>query len=151
MKVTVADTAIPFRPWRLEDGRVFKGHFAFDSETTLIDDQRPWLTPAYVIGAACDLKRGFFVRREHVGEFLAAHEGLRIVMHRAPFDLAVLHQLAPQFDIYRWIDDGHVWDTQLLHRLYSLGIEGHVSSGKGAVHTGKMCVAVPGHRAAERH
>ena len=83
MKIDVADTVIPFRPWHPEDGRVFQGRFAFDSETTRIDDERHWLIPAFVIGAACDLKQSFFIQRQHVYEFLSAQEGLPIVMHRA--------------------------------------------------------------------
>jgi hypothetical protein len=131
MKITVANTVIPFRPWRPENGCVFQGRFAFDTETTRIDEERPWLTPAYVIGAACDLKRGFFVLREHVAEFLRVHESIPIVMHRASFDLAVMNLLVPEFDVYRWVDQDHVWDTQLLHCLFSLGKDGHVSRGKG--------------------
>ena len=49
-----------FRPWQPELGRVYQSGFAFDTETTLIDDARPYLTPAYVIGAVFDGQRGFF-------------------------------------------------------------------------------------------
>ena len=52
-------------------------------------------------------------------------------MHHAVFDLAVLDLLAPGLDIYRRVDADQVWDTQILHRLYTLAAEGHTSSGKG--------------------
>jgi hypothetical protein len=112
-------------------GRVFCGAFAFDCETTRIDDERPWITPAYVLGAAFDGKRGFFVRRDDVATFFAAHRGLPVVFHHAPFDLAVLHVLAPRIDLYQLVEQGSVWDTQLLHRLYVLAREGHAAGGKG--------------------
>jgi hypothetical protein len=38
---------------------------------------------------------------------------------------------AAEFDIYRLVDDGLVFDTQLLHRLYMLGSEGHTALGTG--------------------
>src|SRR4051794_40411102 len=39
--------------------------------------------------------------------------------------------MAPSLDIYRRVDADRVWDTQLLHRLYTLAAEGHSSSGRG--------------------
>ena len=94
---TIAGTEIPFRPWRPEDGAVFTTPYAFDCETTRIDEARPWLTPAYVLGAACDGRQGYFVPREHVAAFLAAHAGVPVVMHHAPFDLAVIHSWPPSW------------------------------------------------------
>ena len=131
MNVTILGTEIPFRPWRPEDGAVCDSPYAFDSETTLIDEERPWLTPAYVLGAAYDGRRGYFVLRQHAAAFFQAHEGIPVVMHHATFDLAVIHLLAPELDIYGWVDADRVHDTQLLHRLFTLASEGHTSSGKG--------------------
>ena len=54
-----------------------------------------------------------------------------VAMHHAAFDLDVVRVAAPDFDIYGLVDDGLVWDTQLLHRLYMLGTEGHTASLKG--------------------
>lgn len=131
MRVRFGKKAYDFRPWRVADGAVFTRAFAFDCETTLIDEERPWVTPAYVLGAAFDGEAGYFVRRDRVAEFFAAHGGLPIVLHHATFDLAVIQRLAPQLDIYQRVERDHVWDTQILHRLYVLGSKGHNASGKG--------------------
>lgn len=131
MRINLADHTADFRPWRPADGQVFHDAFAVDTETTLIDDRHPWLTPAYVLGAACDGERGVYIPRDRLQDFLRAHWGVPLILHNAPFDLAVIHQLVPQLDIYRRVELGQVWDTQLLHRLYTLASEGHTAQGKG--------------------
>src|ERR1700722_14212333 len=55
-------------------------------------------------------------------------------MHNAPFDLKVLQKLADKqgsgIDLYDMVERNQVYDTQLLHRLYTLSTEGHTSFGK---------------------
>ena len=131
MNVDFGKDRFEFRPWRPAMGGVFTKTFAFDCETTLIDDVRPWLAPAYVIGAAFDSKQGYFVRRADVAGFFAAHDNVSVAFHYAAFDLAVIDKLAPQIAIYGKVDKHQVWDTQLLHRLYVLGTSGHTAGGKG--------------------
>lgn len=131
MRVQMENSSCLFWPWRPSDGRVFVAPFAFDCETTRLDEERPWLTPAYVLGAACDGRQGVFVQRNHVAAFFAAHAEPTLIFHHAPFDLAVLHQLAPQADLYRCVEANAVWDTQLLHRLLALATAGHTASGPG--------------------
>jgi DNA polymerase I-like protein with 3'-5' exonuclease and polymerase domains len=131
VKVEFNEKCYEFRPWKPKVGRVFAKPFAFDCETTLIDEARPWITPAYVIGAAFDGKRGYFVRRDWAAQFFLAHADTPAVMHNAPFDLAVINVLAPKIGIYEKVDRNLVWDTQLLHRLYVLGTKGHTAGGKG--------------------
>lgn len=131
MIVSFGDNKFAFHPWQPEMGRVFAKGYSFDSETTLIDEQRPWISPAYVIGAAFGGKGGYFITRNHAGAFFKAHHDVPVVMHNAPFDLAIINVLAPTLDIYSWVDRNRVWDTQLLHRLYVLATEGNTASGKG--------------------
>jgi hypothetical protein len=131
MKILLDGHAYEFRPWKPALGRVFQHLFAFDCETTRIDDERPWLTPAYVIGAGFDGHQGYFVLGDDAEGFFAAHERSPIAFHNAAFDLAVLHAFAPHADVYGRVDRDEVWDTQILHRLYVLGSEGHTASGKG--------------------
>ncbi len=140
MDVSLGNSSASFRPWRPADGQVFHGTFAIDTETTLIEERRPWLAPTYVLGAACDGQRGVFLTRERLSDFLRAHWDLPIIFHNAPFDLAVIHALAPELDIYRRVELGAVWDTQLLHRLYKLASQGHTANGKGGS-TLEACVA----------
>jgi hypothetical protein len=120
-----------FLPWKPVQGRIFKREFAFDCETTPIDEHRPWIAPAYVLGAAFDGSRGFFVQQKDVAAFFTAHAKTPVVFHNAPFDLAVIHTLAPDLDIYEKVEEKAVWDTQLLHRLLVLGSAGHTARGRG--------------------
>ena len=131
MKIVVGQRECDFDAWRPELGHVFENYFAFDCETAAIDLEREWLTPPYVLGAAYDGHNGFFVRRQDVAAFFQQHADLHMVLHHAPFDLAVIHQLAPELDIYRWVDRDQVHDTQLYHRLLKLAEEGHTARGSG--------------------
>src|SRR5262245_17271484 len=90
MKITFASDEHEFRPWKPTFGRVFTGTVAFDCETARISDKFPWLTPPFVIGASFDGAAGFFVTREHAPTFFEAHPDIRLVLHNATFDLAVL-------------------------------------------------------------
>src|SRR6516162_3246132 len=102
--------ALEFTPYHPSMGRVFKDTYALDTETTIIDDNCPWLTPAYVLGAACDGHSGYFIRREHVYDFLAAHFDVPVVFHNAPFDLAVLQLVINnQLDLYQLVERHLVW------------------------------------------
>jgi len=131
MRTTLANISADFRPWLPADGQVFFDAIAIDTETTRIDQARPWLTPTFVLGAACDGERGVFILRDRLQDFLRAHWGVPLIFHNAPFDLAVIHQLVPLLDVYRRVELGRVWDTQLLHRLYTLASAGHTAHGKG--------------------
>jgi hypothetical protein len=124
-------TKYPFVPWRPELGKVMTRKFAFDTETTLIDETRPWMTPAYVLGAAFDGTRGVFVPRDRVAAFFQAHDGLPFICHNTAFDLKVVHHLAPELDVYKAVDENRVWDTMLLHQLLALATNGTVAGGKG--------------------
>lgn len=131
MQISIGRFHGDFQPWRPEQGPVFSGCFALDTETTLIDTDRDWLTPAYVLGAAFDGQRGVLLLRDQVAAFLEAHADLPLIMHNAPFDLAVLQVVAPKLDMYVRVDRHLVWDTQLLHRLFVLGTAGHTARGSG--------------------
>lgn len=131
MKIELGGRTYPFRPWTPDLGQVFKRTFSFDCETTRIDEERHWITPAYVLGAAFDGKEGYFVPREHATAFWEAHEGVGVAFHNAAFDLDVLQLLASKSDVYAKVEADLVWDTWLLHRLYALATEGHTAGGKG--------------------
>jgi len=131
MNIAFAHNSYDFVPWRPDLGRVFNDPFAFDSETALIDEKRPWLTPPYVLGAVCDGHRGFFLSRDHVAEFFGQHSDVPVAMHNAPFDLRVVDQVAPNIGIYDWVVRDLVRDTQLLHRLLMLATEGQTAFGRG--------------------
>jgi DNA polymerase I-like protein with 3'-5' exonuclease and polymerase domains len=131
MDIALGSSNVEFHPWKRRDGTVFLKSFAFDCETSRIDDERPWRSPPYVLGAACDGQVGYFVKRDDVEAFFRAHADVPLVFHDAAFDLAVTHLLAPELDIYERVNEHLVWDTQLLHRLYCLATEGHTECGEG--------------------
>lgn len=131
MQIDFAGRTVEYSPWKPTAGKVFEKGFALDCETSRIDDARPWLTPAFVLGAASDGRRGVFLTREHAPAFLAAHADIPVVMHNASFDLEVLSRLPLGEDIYDRVDACRVWDTQLLHRLLCLATEGHTAGLKG--------------------
>jgi hypothetical protein len=131
--VTLGPYSCPFGPYKPGDGRLFK-LFSFDSETTDIDEDRPYLTPAYVIGAACDGHRGVFITRENVRPFFRAHHKAHIVMHHAAFDLKVSDPLLqPEIDLYQAVEEGRVFDTMVLRRLHSLATVGHTARGEASL------------------
>ncbi len=109
MRIHVANNSVPFHPWHPADGQVFGDVFAIDTETTRIDEERPYLTPTYVLGAASDGRQGVFITRERLPDFLRAHWGLPLVFHNAPFDLAVIDRLARAVDLYQRVELGLVW------------------------------------------
>jgi hypothetical protein len=133
MQIALGQYACPFTPWRPGDGRVFD-FVAFDAETTAIDDDRPYLTPTYVLGAACDGRRGVFITRESLPAFFEAHWGVPVIMHNAAFDLRVTDdQLKPGRDIYELVDRKLVWCTLVLKRLHSLATVGHTAQGESGL------------------
>ncbi len=131
MKASFGQLTYSFVPWEPSHGVVLSSPFAFDCETTLIPEDRRWVVPDYVLGAAFDGVRGFFIQRKSLAEFFPIHAGVDIIFHHAPFDLAVIHKVAPEPDIYRRVDENRVWDTRILHRLFMLGSEGHTANGSG--------------------
>ena len=124
----------PFRPWTPTQGRVFDGLFAYDTETTLIDDERPYLVPSLVVATACDGQHGVFVPRTLIPTFFEAHAGLGFVAHNAAFDLRVTQAvLGDRLDLYALVDDDRVWDTMILHRLLTLATAGHTARGESGL------------------
>ena len=109
--------------------KAFAEYVAFDTETTDIDEDHPELTPAYVLGAACDGRHGVFLTRDTVKPFFAAHPQAGVILHNAAFDLKVIAPLLrPEIDLYQAVDDNRVWDTMILKRLLSLATAGVVVS-----------------------
>ncbi len=131
MRVDVRGRAIDFVPWGPEMGRVFGRSYALAAATSRPDPRRPWLTPPYVLGAACDGRRGYFLDRGHTPAFLAAHDDLPVAVHDAAFVLAVLHALDPGAGVYGLVDRDLVSDPLILHRLLCLAEQGQTDDGEG--------------------
>jgi hypothetical protein len=129
MKVSLGSHGCSFRPWKRTDGRIF-GSFSFDTETTLIDKERPDLTPVFVLGAASDGQQGVFITRDCLVHFFQAHAQSTMICHNASFDLRVIAEvLRPAMDIYQLVERNQVWCTMILARLHALATEGHTARG----------------------
>lgn len=140
MQINLGNHVANFRPWKPSLGAVFSSIFAFDCETTLIDELNPQIVPTYVIGAAYDGHDGYFISRDSLQGFLLAHQHLPVIMHNAAFDLAVIQATVQDWDVYSLVDRSLVWDTRILHRLHSLATLGRTAFGDGQS-TLDACVA----------
>lgn len=118
----------PFTTWTPACGRVLEGLFAYDTETTAIDDEHPENIPSLVLATACDGDRGLFIARRDLPAFFEAHAGQTLIGHNLAFDLKVTQRvLGPSRDLYALVEQGRLWDTQILKRLHSLATAGHTA------------------------
>ena len=127
--LTLGSGRYQFRLWEPTLGRVITGPFALDTETTLIDENRPAHIPILVLGMAFDGRQGWFILAEEMPAFLASHPANSLIFHNAAFDLAVIQatydRLGLDSDINARVEAGKVADTMILARLLSLGTVGH--------------------------
>jgi DNA polymerase I len=128
LEIALGPYSCPFRPWNPQDGRVFDSLFAYDAETTRIDDDRPYVTPSLVLATACDGQQGFYIPRVLVRGFFEAHADAGLIAHNASFDLRVTQAvIGGHLDLYWKVEQGLAWDTMLLERLHSLATAGHTA------------------------
>jgi len=100
----------------------------------MIVEERPDLTPRLVLGTVCDGQQGYFLTPETVLPFFQAHAGVMVICHNAAFDFRVTQDLLGQaLDLYRWVEEGTIWDTLILKRLLSLATEGHTARGAASL------------------
>ena len=119
-----------FTLWQPQRGRIFDA-FAYDVETTEIDDSRPDQIPQVVLATAYDGHQGVFIRRDDLLSFFEAHGGVPFIGHNVAYDLAVSQQLfGEQLDIYQAVEDKQVWCTLVLHRLLELATNGNSARDK---------------------
>ena len=85
LQTTIGPYTCSFEPWAPSMGKIFEV-FAYDTETTDIDENHPENTPDFVIGTACDGERGVFLTRDTVLPFFKAHDDVAFVCHNAAFD-----------------------------------------------------------------
>jgi DNA polymerase I-like protein with 3'-5' exonuclease and polymerase domains len=123
-----------FREWTPDQGQIFEGFFAIDTETTKIDDENPHIIPSMVLATAFDGERGIFLSRDSLPAFFELHPNSAMIAHNAPYDLKIMQLiLGRQIDLYTWVEEGRVWDSQVLRRLHSLATEGHTARGQSSL------------------
>lgn len=133
LHVSIGSYKCSFEPWTPTMGRAFD-MFAYDTETSEFDDERPDIVPSFVIGTACDGRRGVFLTRETVLPFFVAHADVAVICHNAAFDLKVTqHLVGDRRDLYAMVEADKVWDTLILKRLLSLATEGHTARGESGL------------------
>jgi hypothetical protein len=144
LPVTLGTTTVTFTEWLPGHAPLAGAVIAADTETTLIDDANPWMTPTLVLMQAFDGSRGVFVAPENVPAFMTAHPVAYFAFHNAAFDLKVIqrtHERADiPYDIYTLVDNRQVIDTKILYQLLMLGSDGHAATGKGQSTLAK-CIA----------
>ena len=120
-----------FQIWVPAYGKVLAGPFALDTETTLIEKDRPTRTPTLILGVAFNGTQGWFIAAKDMPAFLATHPTNQLIFHNAVFDLAViqaaLNPPGTDFynDIYNRVLAGRVADTLIMARLIVLATQGH--------------------------
>ena len=62
MNIQFANIEASFQPWRPADGPLDTTLLSLDTETPLIDPDRHWLAPTYVLGAVLTVSRDTFSR-----------------------------------------------------------------------------------------
>ncbi|TWU33433.1 DNA polymerase I [Novipirellula aureliae] len=133
MNIEFKNKSFAFRPWRSEDGCVLRSPFAFDSETTLLDETRPQHVPTFVVGAAFDGNAGYFVHHSQLESFWNHHSTQDVIFHHACFDLGVIKKACARFDPYAAVDEDRVWDTRILFRLWQLATLGETARGRSSL------------------
>lgn len=135
VSVTLGTVTTSFTEWLPGHAPLTGAIIAADTETTVIDDANPWMTPTLVLMQAFDGERGVFIAPENVSDFMAAHGDCFFTFHNAAFDLRVINKTHARrgvpYDIYTLVDNRQVIDTQILHRLIVLATAGHTAQGKG--------------------
>ena len=134
LSVTLGTTTVTFTEWLPGHAPLTGAVIAADTETTVIDDANPWMTPTLVLMQAFDGERGVFIAPENVPAFMAAHADCFFTFHNAAFDLRVINKTHARqgvsYDVYALLDNRQVVDTQILHRLIMLATVGHTAQGK---------------------
>ena len=112
---------------------------AFDTETELA---QPGVVPRFVLGQAyAGGASVFLVKREHLAAFFAAHAASTLIMHNAPFDIAVICK-ACEVDFAPFIEMDRLWDTGLLYQLLILATEGDVPRRWGLAAVAKEVLGI---------
>ena len=135
LPVAFGTANVTFTEWLPGHAPLAGAIIAADTETTLIDEANPWMTPTLVLMQAYDGERGVFIAPENVPAFMAAHPDAFFAFHNAAFDLRVINKTHARqeipYDIYTLVDHRQVIDTKILYQLIMLGNDGHAAIGKG--------------------
>ncbi|MBI3832489.1 MAG: hypothetical protein HY291_23395 [Planctomycetes bacterium] len=118
LTISAGKQSAPFDLWR--PGQLFTGPLiAMDTETEPIRDGA---IPRLVLAAATDGQEGYFIARQDLAKFFAAHHDATWLFHHAAFDIPVLAQAG--CDLHPLIEAGKIFDTALLYRLQKLADTG---------------------------
>lgn len=95
---------------------------ALDTETEMIT--HPSHVPRLVISSVYDGEQAFLVKNQDLSAFLGYHLMSTLIMHNAPFDLAVISKFLGSKDIYKHVEEDRLWDTRIMYQLIKLAKTG---------------------------
>jgi len=121
---------VPWNPSRLFAGGV-ETPIAFDTETRMIDEVRPFDIPELALATVSNLNHSAILKPDQIGPWILAHHGQHIVGHNLSFDFWVVDQHLRRrgehaaADLW-WdmVEAGRMHDTLILDQLISLATQG---------------------------
>lgn len=127
LPTTVCEKVLPYQVW---DGQLLRSSrecpLGFDTETSVIRDPRR--VTQLALAVASDGRTHIVVHADRLGEFLLAHRSAFFVGHNFAFDFWVLNQFFAERGeedsrrvLWDAVDQGRVFDTQILDMLLQLG------------------------------
>lgn len=129
-------TAVPWRPEHGNIGRIV----AFDTETEVVEDRSR--VQRFVIGQAyAGGDRAYLIKLDRLAEFLTVHRSSTLVMHNAPFDVAVCRQEVG-FDFHEQVVGDRLFDTSLLYRLVRLATTGSTKGRWSLAHVSRELLKI---------
>ena len=114
------DRFINIKIW---DGEKLGYYVALDTETDMVKDFTE--TPDIITCQAYAGDSVFYIPIDRLTSFLEKHSKSVFIFANAPFDLEVIQKHCG-WDFFNVIDEGRIYDIQLMFRLYSLATIGEV-------------------------
>ena len=107
---------------KIWDGEKLGYYIALDTETEFIKFTE---TPELITCQAYAGQDAYFIPLNRITDFFNKHDKSTFVFANAPFDLDVLQKNC-NWDFFKVVDEGRIYDIQLMYRLYKLAVDGEV-------------------------
>lgn len=114
-------TMYPAKWYEPTDGNI--GEFAYDSETTMIENQQ---VPDFILGMAYNGNTVFFIKKENLKTFFDNHQKTNMFLAKGSFDLRVAQKAGAIKNAIQAIKEKEILgnDVLLLHKLIKVAEDG---------------------------